>query len=282
MNPLSHARSIALVLFIPLLVTACNGRSHRVSRNEKARQQLPLIENAVVAGPKTYTYDVVKAYPHDAHSFTQGLVYEGGSFYESAGQYGESNLRKVDLMTGNVLARTDVGKEYFAEGLAKLGDRLFQLTWKNHKGFIYNASSFEKLGEFQYDGEGWGLTTDGRSLILSDGTNRIRFLNPDTFKVDREISVNVNGTPLTQLNELEYVNGEIFANIWETDKIVRLDPANGKILGWVDLTGLLPAGERTPETNVLNGIAYDPAADRLFVTGKRWPKLYEIKLRPKG
>lgn len=236
------------------------------------------------AGLPIWTYEIVNTYPHDSSSYTQGLVWHDGALYESAGQYGRSNLRKVDLETGRVLKRTEVPADYFAEGLALLKGRLYQLTWKENKGFIYDLNTFNKTGEFTYGGEGWGLAEDGKSLILSDGSNQIRFLDPQTFKVERAINVfedNDTSRPLREINELEYVRGEIYANVWQTDQIIRIDPKNGRLLGVIDMTGILP-GKRVDEVDdVLNGIAFDAQHQRLFVTGKRWPKLFEIRLKDK-
>lgn len=231
--------------------------------------------------PPVYTFEVVHIWPHDSSAFTQGLVFHQGAFYESTGLNGASSLRKVELQTGKVLEKVDVPSQYFAEGLAIFGGRLFQLTWQAHKGFIYDLASFRLQGEFPYSGEGWGLTSDDRSLILSDGSHQIRFLDPADFKMQRVISVYNQDQPLRELNELEYIKGEIYANIWHSDLIVRIDPRSGKILGWIDLTGLLPPSERRDDEAVLNGIAYDAAGDRLFVTGKRWPKIFEIRLKKK-
>ena len=226
----------------------------------------------------TYTYTVVDRWPHDPSAFTEGLVYKDGLLYESAGRNGSSSLRIVDLKTGEIKSKVDLADQYFAEGIALLNGKIFQLTWKNQQGFIYDQNSLELLGEFGYAGEGWGLTDDGHSLIMSNGTNSLLFLNPETFAIEKTINVFEDDKPLVDLNELEYVNGEIFANIWHTDKIVRIDPRSGEILGWIDLTGLFPVEERSEKEAVLNGIAYDPTQDRLFVTGKLWPELFEIKL----
>lgn len=234
------------------------------------------------APPIVYTFEVVRAYPHDANAFTQGLVFHEGSLYESTGRYGQSSLRQVALETGRVVRKKEVSADYFAEGLAIFGERLYQLTWQNQRAFVYDLKSFRLVKELAYGGEGWGLTHDGESLILSDGTNRLRFLDPETFAVRRTIEVFDRGAPLNELNELEYVNGEVFANIWQTDRIVRLDPTTGRLRGWIDLTGLLPSAERRDPEAVLNGIAYDAALDRLFVTGKLWPKIFEIKLKERG
>ncbi|MFL6229624.1 MAG: glutaminyl-peptide cyclotransferase [Pyrinomonadaceae bacterium] len=225
-----------------------------------------------------YGYEIKNVYPHDRAAFTQGLIFKDGILWESTGQFGSSSLRKVELKTGKVLKLISVPREYFAEGMTVFHDKVFQLTWQNHKGFTYAPGDFTKTGEFQYTGEGWGLTHDSESLIMSDGTNQIRFLDPDTFAVRRTISVFENGQPLRELNELEYVKGEIYANVWQTDRIVRIDPHDGRLTGTIDLTGLLPPADQAADTDVLNGIAYDEATDRLFVTGKLWPKLFEIRL----
>lgn len=232
-------------------------------------------------GVPIYSFKVVNSWPHDPDAYTQGLIYKDGILYESTGRYGSSSLRKVELMTGKVLKKVDVENQYFAEGMTLFQGKIFQLTWKAQKGFIYDED-FKRTGEFTYEGEGWGLTHDAESLIMSDGTNRIRFLDPNTLKVQRTIDVLDQGKPLLELNELEYIKGEIFANIWQTDRIVRLDPRDGKILGWVDMTGLLKLKENYEKpVDVLNGIAYDEAGDRLFVTGKLWPKLFEVRLKKK-
>jgi glutamine cyclotransferase len=228
-----------------------------------------------------YSYEVVQAWPHDPAAFTEGLVFRNGDLLESTGLNGESTLRDVDLNTGRVLKEISVPAQYFGEGLTVIGPHAYQLTWRNGVGFIYDADTFQQEGQFTYTGEGWGLTTDGRWLILSDGTSRIRFLDPGTFQVVRTIDVTESGRPVERLNELEWVKGEIFSNVWQTDEIVRIDPVTGKVLGVVDLTGLLAPGDRRPDTDVLNGIAYDDAHDRLFVTGKRWPKVFEIRLKPR-
>jgi len=228
-----------------------------------------------------YSCEVVNSWPHDREAFTQGLVFLDGHLLESTGLKGHSSLRQVDLPTGRVLRQIQLPQEYFAEGLAVLGSNIFQLTWQNGKCFVYDLATFNKKSEFSYSGEGWGLTTDGRALIMSDGSGRLRFLDPMTFKATRTITVAASGRPLKRLNELEYVKGEIFANIWGTDFIARIDPATGKVLGLIDCTGLLSLTDYDTTTDVLNGIAYDSRSGRLFVTGKHWPKLFEIRLKPK-
>ena len=227
----------------------------------------------------TDSFDVINSWPHDPAAFTQGLIYYHGRLYESTGLYGASSLREVELETGAVLRKVAVPEQYFAEGLTIFGDRIVQLTWQSQQGFIYDLPSFRLQGEFSYTGEGWGLTHDGHYLIMSDGTHQLRFLDPTSFAVVKAVGVYYDGRPVTNLNELEYVRGEIYANIWQTDRIARIDPQSGRILGWIDLTGLLPAADRSASVDVLNGIAYDAATDRLFVTGKRWPKLFEIRLK---
>ncbi|HWG51166.1 MAG TPA: glutaminyl-peptide cyclotransferase [Candidatus Acidoferrales bacterium] len=228
-----------------------------------------------------YTYKIVNVYPHDPQAYTQGLVYKDGYLYEGTGLNGRSSLRKVRLETGEVLQRVDLPPELFGEGIALLGGKIFQLTWKAGTGFIYDAHDFHLLRKFSYPGEGWGLTTDGHLLYMSDGTPEIRVLNPETLKEIRRIKVHDAASPVNELNELEFINGELFANIWQTDRIARISPRTGKVVGWVDLSGILsPMYRRTPDA-VLNGIAYDPQGKRLFVTGKLWPNIFEIQLIPK-
>lgn len=228
--------------------------------------------------PTVYSFEVVNSWPHDKKAFTQGLVFHDGGLLESTGQYGESTLRRVELKSGKVKKKVDVAKQFFAEGLTLFNGKLYQLTWQNRKGFVYNPSDFKQEKEFSYDGEGWGLTHDGESLILSDGTNQLRFIDPATFKVTRTIKVSDRGQPVRELNELEFVKGEIFANVWHDDRIARIDPRDGRVIGWINLKGLLPADQVVDAEAVLNGIAYDEAGDRLFVTGKLWPKLFEIRV----
>jgi glutamine cyclotransferase len=228
----------------------------------------------------TDTYRIVATYPHDPQAFTQGLIYADGHLYESTGLNGKSSLRMVDLETGKPLQVQPVPDKYFAEGLTTWGSTLVQLTWESHIALVYDSFSFRLLRTFAYTGEGWGLTEDGKNLILSDGTANLRFFDPATFHEVRHIMVKDHGAAVTELNELEYVHGEIYANIWHSDRIARIAPATGKVLGWIDLTGLLPPSERSTPEAVLNGIAWDAARDRLFVTGKLWPKLFEIKVIP--
>lgn len=228
----------------------------------------------------TAGFEVVQSYPHDPQAFTQGLVYAQGRLFESTGQVGQSSVREVELGTGAVLRRREVPPPHFAEGLALRAGRLYQLTWKSQRGFVYDAATLQPAGEFTYAGEGWGLTVteDGRSLVMSDGTATLRFLDPHGFAVQRTLTVTDAGRPVADLNELEWVKGELWANVWLTKRIVRIDPGSGHVKGWVDLTGLPLPEHHTGDEDVLNGIAYDAAAERLFVTGKYWSRLYEIRV----
>ena len=226
------------------------------------------------------SYRIVHSYPHDSRAYTQGLLYVDGHLYESTGLNGRSSLRMDDLTTGRVLHSAPVPSQYFAEGLAAWDSTLIQLTWQSHIAFVYDRFSFRLLRTFHYDGEGWGLTQDDKDLIMSDGSATLRFFDPQTFREVRRIVVKDRGEPVTELNELEYVRGEIYANVWHTDRIARISPTTGRVLGWIDLAGLYPDDQRSGPEAVLNGIAYDAVHDRLFVTGKLWPKLFEIKVVP--
>lgn len=220
------------------------------------------------------------SYPHDSLAFTQGLVMVDGVLYEGTGLNGRSSVRAVDLKTGRLLQSVKVPSRYFGEGLTDWGGNLIELTWMAHRGFVYNRSSLRKIKTFKYKGEGWGLTHDSRDLIMSDGTPILRFLDPVTFHVVRTLAVSDGGRPVKDLNELEYIHGEIYANVWQTDRIARISPKTGVVIEWIDLSGLLGKDDRKDGNAVLNGIAYDQKNDRLFVTGKLWPKLFEIKLVP--
>lgn len=231
--------------------------------------------------PPVYGYEVVNTFPHDAEAFTQGLVFHDGALIESTGIERRSTLRRVELQTGKVLQKVDVPRDFFAEGMTLFNGKIYQLTWKGEKGFVYDPQTFEKTGEFTYTGEGWGLTHDADALILSDGSDKLRFIDPNTYQVRRTIPVSDGGRPVLSLNELEYVRGEIYANVWHQNRVARIDPQTGHVKGWIDLSGLLRAGETTDAEAVLNGIAYDEAGDRLFVTGKLWPKLFEVRLKQK-
>jgi glutamine cyclotransferase len=242
---------------------------------------------AVAAAPSpppaaSDSYQIVHTYPHDPKAFTQGLIYVDGHLYESTGLNGRSSLRLVDLPTGNVLQNHDLPSDLFGEGLTDWASTLIQLTWTSHKALIYDRFSFRQTNTLTYEGEGWGLTHDNKELILSDGTSTLRFLDPASFRVTRRVKVvDASGKAVENLNELEYIRGEIYANIWQTDEIIRISPASGKVLGHVDLNGIIDKRELKGNGAVLNGIAYDPASDRLFVTGKLWPKLFEIRILTK-
>jgi glutamine cyclotransferase len=225
-------------------------------------------------------YQVVRVYPHDPNAFTQGLQFVDGVLYEGTGLNGRSSIRRVKLETGEVLQKRDVPAQHFGEGITVWKNDLIELTWQSQVALVYDRETFQQRRTFNYSGEGWGLTHDGVNLIMSDGTDYLRFLDPATFDVRRRTRVMVGDTPLRNLNELEYVKGEVLANVWTTDYIARIAPATGRVLGYIDLRGLLTASER-PSDGVLNGIAYDAQRDRLFVTGKLWPKLFEIRLTSK-
>lgn len=234
-------------------------------------------EAASASSVEQYGYEVVREYPHDRQAFTQGLLYRDGVLYESTGMYGRSTLRRVRLETGEVLQRHDVDSRYFAEGLVEWNRRLFQLTWEANMGFIYEMDTFREVGSFTYPGEGWGLTHDGSRLVMSDGSATLRLLDPETQQQTGLINVRDGDQPVADLNELEFVKGSIYANVWQTDRIAIISPDTGRVTGWINLAGLLAESEKTG-TDVLNGIAYDAEGDRLFVTGKLWPKLFEIRL----
>ncbi|MDR2877543.1 MAG: glutaminyl-peptide cyclotransferase [Chromatiales bacterium] len=254
---------------------------------------LALMPAMVVAAPPAVTvpavisaasapvqgYELIRVYPHARNAFSQGLIYLDGFLYESTGLNGASSVRKVDLASGAVLQQYDLDGRYFGEGLTNWGPNLIQLTWRNGVGFVYDRASFRLRQSFRFAGEGWGLTQDGRRLIMSDGTATLRFLDPLTLKETHALGVRDGGRPVTMLNELEYVHGEIYANVLGIDRIARISPETGQVLGWIDLSSLLSPAERTGTVGELNGIAYDGERDRLFVTGKRWPKLFEIRVK---
>ena len=272
-----------------LLLTAALGAQGCATQTATNGNAATSNANAAAGQVPTYTYEVVNTFPHDRAAFTQGLVFDGGTLLESTGLEGHSTLRRVELQTGRVVQKVDVPRYFFAEGMTLFGGKVYQLTWKGEKGFIYDPQTFLKTGEFTYTGEGWGLTHDADSLILSDGSDKIRFLDPNSYQVKRTISVTDGGQPVKAINELEYVKGEIFANIWPLDpggekyrdRIARIDPQTGRVKAWIDMAGLLKPGEVTDPDAVLNGIAYDEQGDRLFVTGKLWPKLFEVRLKQK-
>jgi glutamine cyclotransferase len=224
------------------------------------------------------SYRVVNSFPHDPEAFTQGFAFEDGCFYEGTGLRGRSSLRRVVPETGVVAQLAPLEGDYFGEGIALVGDRIIQLTWRSQIGFVYDKQTFERIGQFTYPTEGWGLTYDGQRLIMSDGSSRLYFLDPETFERIGQLQVTGPRGPVNRLNELEYIDGEIYANIWRTDRIARIDPSTGEVRAWVELAGLPLPGDRSGGEDVLNGIAWDPTANRLFITGKLWPRVYEIEL----
>jgi glutaminyl-peptide cyclotransferase len=240
--------------------------------------------HALQSPPEVPVYDaeIVHTYPHDAAAFTEGLFYLNGFLYESTGLEHHSSIRKVRLDTGAVLQKRDISAEYFGEGIVNWKGRIISLTWKTQVGFIFDLASLKLQRQFSYVGEGWGLTQDGKEIIMSDGSAQLRFLDPDTLQESHRIEVTLRGKSISNVNELEWVKGEIYANVWQTDWILRIDPVSGHVLGVIDLHGILPKSDIVPgQTDVLNGIAYDAKNDRLFVTGKNWPKLFEIRLKAK-
>ncbi len=260
-------RACVAFLWLLLALSSCSPAPER-------EESTPSPSPAVV----TYTYRVVNSYPHDRNAYSQGLVYEDGVLYEGTGLYGSSSLRRVDLPTGEIKQIHRLPAEYFGEGIAIYKDTIIQLTWQSRVGFVYDKNSFDLRREFSYPTEGWGLTYDGQRLIMSDGTSTLHFLDPETLEAIGSIEVRDGGTSVKRINELEYVKGKVYANIWLTNKIAIIEPQDGRVTGWIDLTGLLPVQASTQPVDVLNGIAYDAPADRLFVTGKLWPLLFEIKL----
>jgi glutamine cyclotransferase len=227
-----------------------------------------------------YHFKVVQSWPHDPNAFTQGLFFQGGFLYESTGLVGASTLRKIELSTGKVLQKVPLNPTYFGEGMTIIDGKIYQLTWLERKGLIYDLATLTPIGEFPYKGEGWGLTHDNDSLIMSDGTEFLQFLDPKTFSLKRHLRVLRNEKPVIYLNELEYIKGEVWANVWQTNEIVRINPETGAVTGIIDLTGILRLEPGAQSIDVLNGIAYDAQQDRLLVTGKLWPKIFEIKLVP--
>ena len=286
-------RLFLLILF-GLLVVSCKTGTPANSPNVNAGNVAVVNKNVnstnQTADNKVpvYTYEIVNTFKHDPTAFTEGLFFHNGFLYESTGQEGKSDLRKVELETGKVVQKVGLAQSSFGEGTTVLNDKIYQLTWQEGQGFIYDAATFKALGDFGYAGEGWGLTNDGKNPIMSDGTHIIRIVEPDTFKTIRTLVVNnEEGRPLMKINELEYIKGEIWANVWHSEEIgkpnhiARIDPNSGKLLGWVDLGGISPEDVARDPENTLNGIAYDAEHDRIFVTGKNWKKLFEIKVKPK-
>lgn len=275
-------------IFVVLLFSfACDDKTNhsRANANISNTTNTNLSKNPPLV--PDYTYEIVNTFNHDGKAFTQGLVFHNGFFYEGTGGRRSDNfhssLRKTEVETGRVLQKIDLSGEYFGEGITLFGDKIYQITWQEKKAFVYDANDFKLLKEFKYSGEGWGLTHDGTNLIMSDGTHVLRVINPETFETVRTIVVlDEKGKPVMEINELEYIKGEIWANIWQEGTIVRIDPASGKILGRIDLEKLADAQmDKDPDADVLNGIAYDAEGDRIFITGKKWKNVFEIKVKPK-
>jgi glutaminyl-peptide cyclotransferase len=277
------------ILILALAASAAIGCSAGANAPANTRT----VSNANTAKPAplpVYGYEIVNTYPHDPNAFTQGLLFHNGFLYESTGSFGQSSLRKVEIETGKVLQKVDLHKDSFGEGIAIHDGHIYQMTWKEGLVRVFDLNDFRLIRELTYQGEGWGLTTDGTHMFMTDGTHVMRVMDPATFKSVKMIAVmREDGKPLMQLNELEYVKGEIWANIWHSQKpeilgkpnhIARIDPATGKLLGWINLDGISPEDVKRSDENTLNGIAYDPQGDRIFVTGKNWRKLFEIKLTP--
>ena len=260
------------------LIMSCSTDLPRPAEDPASRATIdpPNEPTPSVKTVRQYNYRVVRTLPHDPTAFTQGLVVHNGQFVESTGQNGRSSIRIVDMNTGKVVKRQSLEAMYFGEGMVVLGTNAYMLTWLNQQGFVFDMKTLKQKGSFRYSGEGWGLTSDGTYLYMSNGSNTINVLDPKDFSVVRTIHVTLNGSPQNQLNELEWIKGEIWANVWRTDTIVRIDPITGTIVGIVNMQGLLPAAERQYDTDVLNGIAYDAQSKSLYVTGKNWPHVYEI------
>ncbi len=293
-------------IFVFLFLAACDDKMPNTNTNSIAAGK----NNSNLANTTTaktneqapvYTYEIVNTFKHDSDAFTQGLIFNNGFLYESTGHQGDSTLRKVDLQSGKVLQKHKLDDDIFAEGMTALNGKIYQVSWRDGVAFVYDLSNFKVLKELKYAGEGWGLTTDGTNLLMSDGTHIIKVIEPETFKIVRSVPIlQENGKPLYLLNELEYVKGEIWANIWHSEEkqtdttqgqmpnigkpnyIARINPESGKVVGWIDLANISPEDSGKDSENTLNGIAYDTASDRIFVTGKNWKKLFEIKIKPKG
>lgn len=271
---------IPVILLTGLLaMTSCSSEAEFSSAESVAAETPNLGSGSAVTDvPPVYGYRVIRTYPHDPRAFTQGLVYEGGELFEGTGLRGQSSLRRVALETGQVLQQHALAAQFFGEGITVFGDQIIQLTWQSHLGFVYDKMSFKLLKQFSYPTEGWGITHDGQRLIMSDGTSNLYFLDPGTLAETDRVEVHDDQGPVIRLNELEYIQGEVFANVWQTNRIARIDPLTGQVRSWVDLTGLLVVTDPQQRVDVLNGIAYDAENDRLFVTGKWWPNVFEIQL----
>jgi glutamine cyclotransferase len=262
---------IAAIILVTLVVMATR-------ENQPATAEKPAADKGATMA-KEVSYEVVASYPHDRKAFLQGLIWHDGGFYESTGQFGQSSLRRVEFPSGKVVRKIDLADEYFGEGLAMVGDRLIQLTWQTHIGFVYERDTFRRVGEFKYPTEGWGLCYDGKNLILSDGSDTLTYMDATSFEPVKKLRVTLNNRAVRNLNELEFIEGEIWANVWHEDLILRIDPETGRVSSFLNLKGLHPRDAAAGGEDVLNGIAYDAAQKRIFISGKLWPKIFEIKLK---
>ena len=278
-NELMKAENTSIALLFACLFSFSTASCERYAHFRPGKDGTLTPTDSTLSEVSLYTYEVVNVFPHDVNAYTQGLIYRDSVLYEGTGLYGGSTLRRVDLTTGRVLKSKSITSQFFGEGVAAFGDEIVQLTLFAQVGFVYDIETFQQKRAFVYPTDGWGLTHDGNRYIMSDGTATLYFRDLQTFEELGQVQVRDNDSPVWSLNELEFIEGEVFANVYQTDRIARINPATGRVVGWIDLSGLLPVGDRTgnPE-DVLNGIAYDAGGERLFVTGKRWPKLYEIRL----
>ena len=266
------AAAFTCVLFFPSCHhNSAEGTSKQASNQSPAQSQSPSAQKI--------NYEMVDSFPHDPDAFLQGLVWHDGGFYESTGLYGESTLRRVEFPSGRVLKKISLSPELFGEGVALVGDHLVQITWQTHRGFVYDRETFHQIKEFSYPTEGWGITFDGTNLIMSDGSSTLTYLDPETYQPIKTLNVTMNGRAIKDLNELEFIEGEIWSNVWQTDMILRIDPQTGKVTSYLDMRGVLPREFRTGHEDVLNGIAYDAEHKRIFISGKKWPRIIEIKLK---
>lgn len=276
-----NIRKAGLSFIVIMLMLCCGTRFTEAQHTTTQKRYPSRADQEKTAQPvSSYTYSVVNIFPHDDKAFTQGLVFDEGILYEGTGLNGFSSLHAIKLDTGEILKGLKLPARFFGEGITVFGDKLIQLTWRSGTGFIYDKSNFKLLGEFHYKTEGWGITHDGRKLIMSDGTANLYFMNPETFEMTGRMEIIDKNGPVTRLNELEYIRGDIYANVWQTDNIAIIDPETGRVKGWINLANLSKLAGGDKATKTLNGIAYDKDTDRLFVTGKLWPKIYEIDLIP--
>lgn len=264
--------------FVIIFLFLCSSFVYSCSDSSKSGTSKNSVDSKNFDITPIYTYKVINTFPHDRNAFTQGLVFENSQFYEGTGLFGRSSLRRVSEQTGDILQIHRLPSHFFGEGITIYKDKIIQLTWRSNIGFVYNKKSFELLQRFCYSTEGWGITHDKRHLIMSDGSSTLHFLDPGTFKEISQIEVFDKDGPVTRLNELEYVKGEIYANVWQTNRIARISPKSGKVIGWIDINGILSTEDFIHQVDVPNGIAYDSENDRLFITGKLWPKIFEIEL----